>query len=718
MSSDNHAGSVGNNIDATVAESTAGDTVDSVFVAQPDAAAVHFKTVSAGQFSPPSESVGPVKKRISAVAFGALAVLLLALLVLGYLRASTAVLISVIPDEANVSIGGFSPKIANSYLLLAGDYSLTATAPGYVDKLQALNVGSDDSQQFTVQLQPMPGHINIESNVEQLHLSIDGVEQQASLPGLLADMEQGRYQLTFSSSRYFSQLVEVMVEGLDKTQRLYVSMQPAWGELSINSDPEGAEVLVDDRVVGHTPLTAQVLQTGSQLRLHKRGFNPWSGLVTVKAGESAIYPDIELQAADAQVSLSSEPSAAQVTVNGLFVGQTPLDMSLRSGESHQLKLFSEGYQVLNKTLQLEAAQRQSYRLQLQPQLGELQLRVRPVGASVSVNGKLLGSGDQNLNLIAREQVIEVSLEGFVSQRQRVVPKPGLTQSLSFNLLTEQQHYWAQFPRQINPSGIAMTLMRPQADFTMGTARRESGRRSNEAQRKVRIDKPFYVANYEITNSQYQQFDRQHNSLQIASISLDGAQQPVVNIDWLQAAKFCNWLSRRQQLTPVYAIIDNELRSADLSHNGYRLPSEVEWAWLARVDGKAPLRRYSWGRSYPPTAVLANYADARSNTLLGKSVPGYDDGHIVTAPVGSYPADARGLFDVAGNVSEWVHDFYSIAINRGEPLLNPSGPETGRDHVIRGASWRHGSRTEIRLSYREFGNKGTLDIGFRVARNIE
>ncbi|MFT5580205.1 MAG: sulfatase activating formylglycine-generating enzyme [Paraglaciecola psychrophila] len=701
-----------------------GDTVDentaagASFIAPPGSPTGQFKTVTASQFSPPPEGVARVKKRISGVAAGAIVVFLLALLVLGYLRASTAVLIEVVPVQATVTIDGFSPQIARSYLLLPGEYTLLAKAPGYADKLQLLAVDRGDSQQFSVQLQPLPGHINIESNVSQLQVSIDGAELDVSLPGLLNDIAQGNYQLTFSSARHFSKIVDVTVEGFDKIQSLRVVMQPAWGELMINSEPAGAQVRVDGNEMGLTPLNVQILQTGSELQLSKAGYNRWSKIVTVKAGEKEVYPEIKLDAGDATVTLTSEPSAAKVTVNGLFVGQTPLEIALAPGIKHQLKLFSEGYQVLNKTVQLKAEQRQSYRWPLQPQLGAVQLRVRPVGAQVRVNGKLLGSGDRSLNLIARKHLIEVSSDGFVSQQQFTVPKPGLTQSLSFNLLTEQQSYWAKFPQQIAAGGIAMKLMRPDTVFMMGTARRESARRSNEIQRNVRLDKPFYIAKYETTNSQYQQFDRQHNSLQMAGISFNGNQQPVVNVGWLQAAKFCNWLSRKQQLTPVYTIVDDELLAMDMTLNGYRLPTEAEWAWLARFDKKASLRRYIWGDRYPPTAVVANYADARSSTLLGKSVPGYDDGHIVSAPVGSYPADARGMFDVSGNVSEWVHDFYSIAANRGEPVLNPSGPATGRDHVIRGASWRHGSRTEIRLSYREFGNTGKLDIGFRVARNIE
>jgi len=74
--------------------------------------------------------------------------------------------------------------------------------------------------------------------------------------------------------------------------------------------------------------------------------------------------------------------------------------------------------------------------------------------------------------------------------------------------------------------------------------------------------------------------------------------------------------------------------------------------------------------------------------------------------------------MSGNVAEWVNDYYDIRPHRGEPIMDPRGPQTGNRHVIRGASWALGSRTELRLSYRDAGTDGRLDVGFRIARYVD
>lgn len=685
---------------------------------QPISKGTGFSAIEAGSFSPPKMDNIKEKSRFTTAGVSVIVLVLVGVVILLYLRMSTAVLIATTPADAQLKLSGFAPEIAGSYLLMPGSYPMTASAAGYFEKNETLTVISAESQSVEVKLEPLPGRVKVDSNVSQLYVSINGRKSEIQLPGMLSSLNKGDYQLTFSSYRYFSKVIDFSVEGFDKLQSLFVTMEPAWGQLDISSNPSGAEIQLDGKVVGKTPMSVEVLETGSEVSLLKQGFNSWSKKLTTKAGQKAVYPPVQLQFADGVAVITSEPSDASVTIDGLFVGKTPLSYQLSSEEQHNVKLYSEGYQVLKKEILLQAGEEQSFQWTLKPELGEVQLQVQPANAEIVVNGRQLGRGSQTLDLVTSKQLIEVHLEGYVSQMRTIVPKTGLTQSLSFKLLTEQQHYWAQFPDQIRVAGIDLTLMRPDTLFTMGTARRESGRRSNEALRNVRINKPFYIAKYETTNNQFQQFDREHNSLQLASISLNGSSQPVVNISWLRAAKFCNWLSQQEQLNPVYSIERDSYQGADLSANGYRLPTEAEWAWLARFDERGDYRRYIWGKDYPPTTAIANYADARSRTLLGRSVPGYDDGHIVSAPVGSFPADAKGSFDIAGNVSEWIHDFYSITPNKGDPELNPSGPSVGRDHVIRGASWQHGSRTQIRLSYREFGSKARLDLGFRIARNIE
>ena len=74
--------------------------------------------------------------------------------------------------------------------------------------------------------------------------------------------------------------------------------------------------------------------------------------------------------------------------------------------------------------------------------------------------------------------------------------------------------------------------------------------------------------------------------------------------------------------------------------------------------------------------------------------------------------------MGGNVSEWVNDYYDIRAHRGEPVIDPTGPISGNRRVIRGASWALGSRAELRLTYRDAGSDGRLDVGFRIARYVD
>ena len=87
-------------------------------------------------------------------------------------------------------------------------------------------------------------------------------------------------------------------------------------------------------------------------------------------------------------------------------------------------------------------------------------------------------------------------------------------------------------------------------------------------------------------------------------------------------------------------------------------------------------------------------------------------------MGSFPPNALGFFDLGGNVAEWVHDVYAIPPADAPLERTPSGPPRGELHVILGSSFLHGTVTELRLSYRDYGTKPRPDVGFRVARYAE
>ena len=118
---------------------------------------------------------------------------------------------------------------------------------------------------------------------------------------------------------------------------------------------------------------------------------------------------------------------------------------------------------------------------------------------------------------------------------------------------------------------------------------------------------------------------------------------------------------------------------------------------------------------PIPKSFANFADESSKTKLSLYIPNYSDSFEKTAPVGSFTPNKKGIFDLGGNVSEYVNDFYSIQPDSQEIYVNFLGPRTGNSHVIKGSNWQSASNTQLRYSYRDKLSEGNEITGFRIAR---
>ncbi|MDG2046143.1 MAG: PEGA domain-containing protein [Halioglobus sp.] len=679
-------------------------------------------TISPSDFIPLSQATpkAPVPRKTGRmVLIFCLGVFVLVML---FLLSARSLMIEVkAQTSAQVSVSGLALPFGKRYLLRPGDYAVHVTAEGYYPLATTVTVDHRDSQSIELQLQALPGLLSVASEPAGATVIVDG-EVAGKTPLNDLPLTEGEHQLRIEESRHLPAEQTLQITGRNVRQQLQLQLAPAWADVTMKSLPSGATILLDGEVAGQTPATVEILQGEHQLLLQLQGYADWQKTLQINASENLDLGEVTLQPAAGELTLSSVPSSANVTLDGEFQGQTPLTLILIPDRAHRLAVFKPGYKRYDRSVQLPAAGSDTQTVTLQAELGEVRFSISPANATVRINGQRSRNSNQTVSLPAVEHAVEISLDGYATVRRSVTPRPGLMQLVDVRLQTQQAAKLARIKPEITTAlGQTLLLFKPgesaMADFTMGASRRQPGRRANEVLHPVALRRMFYLQTTEVTNAQFRQFQPGHKSGQIEGNSLNQQHQPAVQVSWQQAASFCNWLSAKEGLPAFYQEKNGIVTGYNARSTGYRLPSEAEWAWAARASGQT-LLQFPWGDTFPPTQVVGNYADAGSAYVTGSSLTGYTDGYVVSAPVASFKPNQHGLYDLGSNTSEWVHDVYGIPSANGATQRDPLGKQTGDNYVIRGASWDQSKLRELRLSYRDYGQAGRDDVGFRVARYAE
>jgi formylglycine-generating enzyme required for sulfatase activity len=239
------------------------------------------------------------------------------------------------------------------------------------------------------------------------------------------------------------------------------------------------------------------------------------------------------------------------------------------------------------------------------------------------------------------------------------------------------------------SGVVMIQL-PGGWFTMGD--------ENEVDaqpHKVYVS-AFYIDKYLVTQEQYQKVMGGNPSRWKASMN------PVEQVRWSDAARYCNARSRLEGLQPCY---DLKTWECNFDADGYRLPTEAEWEYACRAGTKTT---YFFGND---PSKLRDYAWFEENS---GGQP---------RPVGQKLPNPWRLYDMCGNVWQWCNDFYGVDYYQESPQQNPKGPKTGDNKVVRGGAWKLSAQS-CRSGYRYNEDPGYADVcfgydiyGFRCVRGL-
>ncbi len=649
-------------------------------------------------------------------------VLALALLALSlwFVLTARAVTLEFSPAVEQVEVsGGFSLRVGARRLLRPGEYAVKVQAAGYQPLSQTIQVVSSGDGVFRFALEKLPGRLQIVTRPAAAAVEIDGKDAGAA-PAEGYSLTPGSHEIVLRAARHQVHTQRIDIEGMDRVQTLEVALVPAWAEVKLTSSPAGASVQVDGADIGTTPLKAEIGAGNHRVEMRLAGYQKWQGALDVVANQAQTVPEVALAPLRGTLRVSSDPTGASIAAAGTFIGRSPVNVPLLPGRETEVVATLPGHKPMTRTLTLASGAEATWQPKLEPILGEVRVTATPADAELLIDGTSHGQANQTVSLIALPHRITVRKAGYVDFQTTLTPRPGMALEVNARLLSEAQEVAARTPSQITTAAGQRMVRVPAGRLRMGAPRREQGRRANELERNVELTRAFYLSVAEVSNAEFRAFRSSHSSGIVARTTLDNDSYPVVRVSWADAVAYCNWLSQRDGLPLAY----RGDRLVTPANTGYRLPSEAEWEYAARFAGGRNLK-YPWGDlklggdAMPPSGMVGNYADASARKLLGEGLESYDDGYDAAAPVASFKANALGIFDLGGNVSEWVNDRYSTALMPTSAVeSDPLGLANGSVWVVRGSSWRHSHITELRLSYRDSAAAPRDDLGFRIARYVE
>ena len=631
-----------------------------------------------------------------------------------------------IAQDSDIKIdGGLFPsfKIGGRYLLRSGEYKISIQNEGYVSMSnETLIIDENESQDRMFDLSRLPGKIVFTTNPGvDFDLYVDDSEISKATPETFVSAGNRKIELRFD--RYFPIEKEIFVNGKGEIQEYSFDLEPSWADVSISTEPVDVGIFNGNERLGNTPSTIQLIQGKNTLSLRKSGYKDYEIQLDIVAQDSVSLESLILSRLDVPLEIISEPEGASININDEYRGLTPMEIMLEPLVEHKILISKPGYKDINNQLRLDTIESLSSKGKnsevldyfLEEILGQVSF-VGTDGAKVYRSDDLIGVIPFNIEMISEEQILKVKKDGLVTQEIKMTPNPNYPQKIEVKLLNEEQTVLAAIPKTLRTSqSQEMKLILP-GSFVMGTPRRSQGRLSNENERLVEITKPFYIGTKEVTNNEFRAFKPKHTSGAEMFRELSNGMHPTVMVTWSDAAAYCNWLSEKESLVPAYENIDGQYKLKQPITNGYRLPTEAEWEWVSRYNGGGGEQRYPWGDSMPPIEESGNYADESTESLLTNVLKDYWDGYPVTAPSGRFYPNKIGIYDLGGNVAEWVSDYYAVPTRQLRLVeKDPSGPADGTARVIKGSSWRDSSLTKLRFAYRDYGTQGRLDVGFRIAR---
>ncbi len=539
------------------------------------------------------------------------------------------------------------------------------------------------------------GSLRVDSNTPGAEVLLDGVSRgvvESGKPVYIETLLAGRYVLQVKDRFHLPYVSDINIGRGQELARI-VELLPAFGRLKIATNPEGAVIELDgEQLAQVTPLAIDPIQAGR----HTVVLKMFAREVVTKTLDVLPEQEAELVAElnrldYAELTIRTKPKGAKVqflekvllSEKGVVL-EKPLEytprMRLPVGD-YQIEVTANGYRRKTQFYRLRKGVN-VFDATLERTLGRLSIEVEPRDAKVSVRiGKNGDASNYNSNRLVPTGRVEVAIQ-----------KPGYRSVLKTFLLDESGKALKVELERFNVSsgqklrdplkagGFAPTVV------VIPAGKADIGRSDGESLTSMKpeeliVRQPFAIGVTEVTLGQYRRYAKAEGVAVPKAKGMVADQYPVANVAWRQAVDYTRWLSRE-------------------TGKIYRLPSEREWAYVA-VSGDTMSGNAGSGEA-GEICRFGNVADHSLHKVFPQwQWTGCDDGFVRSAPVGNYQANAFGVYDLSGNLAEWVSN---------------CGFSGCSSHVACGSAWNSANEA-LRLTHRDSFSRAGDTRGFRVVREL-
>lgn len=501
------------------------------------------------------------------------------------------------------------------------------------------------------------GKISVNSSPEQgMMIFLNDQSTGKVTPAVLENIPEGVHTIKLTNSWFRSQEKTVTVTRGQQTE-VFFDMVPAFAELTVNTSTD-AIIYIDGSIKGTTTWKGRVSEGVRNVKVVKEGFVTREHQVTIVRGRD-ISIDLMLTAKKGTLDIKTDPPQAMISLDGKMYGLSPRIITDLPFGNYTLSLEKPDHTSV--VMRVSITDTNPIEINVPLLSGkEITLLSNPSGASITINDEHKGETPLKIWLKYGSYNIKFDKDGKTVVENIVVSHGGVIE-FTANLKTFTDPFEGQ-----------MVFVKG-GGFRMGDTYGD-GNREEKPVHPVTLN-DFYIGKYEVTQAQWKEIMGENPS------HFAGCDDcPVERISWLDVQEFLTKLN-------------------ELTGKNYRLPSEAEWEYAAKGGENSRGFRYAGKNNI-------NFVSWYSGNSGNK-----------TQPVGQKEPNELGLYDMSGNVWEWVNDWFDFYTD--SPKVNPKGPENGDFRIVKGGSWFGyigGSRVSCRGSD-DPSNKRSY-IGFRIARSVE